>query len=121
MPRVKRGVMHSKRRKNILQKTKGFSGGRKKLIKLAQTAVMKAGANAYKDRKIKKRTARALWQIRLNAAVREYDLSYSKFIAGLKTAKIELDRKVLSELAQKEPKVFAKIVEKVKAEVKSAK
>ncbi len=115
MPRVKRGVMHSKRRKNILKKTKGFSGGRKKLIKLAQTAVMKAGANAFKDRKLKKRTARALWQVRLNAAVREFDLSYSKFIAGLKTAKIELDRKVLSELAIKEPQVFAKIVEKVKA------
>jgi large subunit ribosomal protein L20 len=117
MPRVKRGVMHSKRRKNLLKTTKGFTGGRKKLIKLATTAAMKAGANAYKDRKIKKRTARALWQIRLNAAVREFDLSYSKFIGGLKKANIELDRKVLSQLAQKEPKVFAKIVEKVKAEI----
>jgi large subunit ribosomal protein L20 len=117
MPRVKRGVMHSKRRKNLLKTTKGFKYGRKKLIKLATTAAMKAGANAYKDRRLKKRTTRALWQVQLNAAVRQYDLSYSKFIAGLKAAKIELDRKVLAELAKKEPAVFAKIVEKVKAEV----
>lgn len=115
MPRVKRGVMHSKRRKNLLKTTKGFKYGRKKLIKVATTAAMKAGANAYKDRRLKKRTTRALWQVQLNAAVREYDLSYSKFIAGLKAAKIELDRKVLAELAKKEPKVFAKIIEKVKA------
>lgn len=118
MPRVKRGVMHSKRRKNLLKTTKGFQRGRKKLIKLATTAAMKAGANAYKDRKIKKRTTRALWQIQLNAAVREFDLSYSKFIGALKKANIELDRKVLAELAKKEPKTFAKIVEKAKAEIK---
>ena len=110
--------MHAKRRKNLLKTTKGFQRGRKKLIKLATTAAMKAGANAFKDRRVKKRTARSLWQVRLNAAVREFDLSYSKFIAGLKTAKIELDRKVLSELARKEPKAFAKIVEKVKSGIK---
>jgi len=114
MPRVKRGVMHSKRRKNILKRTKGFTGGRKKLIKVAKTAAVKAGAFAYRDRRAKKRTARALWQIQLNAAVREHGMSYSRFIAGLKKAQIELDRKVLSELAQKHPAVFAKIVEKVK-------
>jgi large subunit ribosomal protein L20 len=114
MPRVKRGVMHSKTRKNLLKTTKGFQRGRKKLIKLAKTAAMKAGANAFRDRRAKKRTARALWQVQLNAAVREFDLSYSKFIAGLKTAKIELDRKVLSEMARKQPTAFAKIVEKVK-------
>jgi len=115
MPRVKRGVMHSKRRKNILKTTKGFERGPKKLIKLAQTAAMKAGANAFRDRRAKKRTARALWLVQLNAAVREHGLTYSKFINGLKTANIELDRKVLAELAQKEPKAFAKIVEKIKA------
>jgi large subunit ribosomal protein L20 len=115
MPRVKRGVMHSKTRKNLLKTTKGFQRGRKKLIKLAKTAAMKAGANAFRDRRAKKRTARALWQVQLNAAVREFDLSYSKFIAGLKTAKIELDRKVLSEMARKQPSAFAKIVEKVKS------
>ncbi len=115
MPRVKRGVMHSKSRKNLLKTTKGFQRGRKKLIKLAKTAAMKAGANAFRDRKTKKRTARALWQIQLSAAVKEFGLSYSKFIGGLKPAKIELDRKVMSQLAKTEPKVFAKIVEKVKA------
>jgi len=106
--------MHAKRRKNLLKTTKGFERGRKKLIKLAKTASIKAGANALRDRRAKKRTTRTLWQIQLNAAVREYGLSYSKFIAGLKKAKIDLDRKVLAQLAQKEPAVFAKIVEKVK-------
>jgi len=115
MPRVKRGVMHSKRRANLLKTTKGFQRGRKKLIKLATTAVMKAGANAFRDRRAKKRTARALWLVQLNAAVREHGLTYSKFINGLKTAKIELDRKVLAELARKEPKAFVKIIEKIKA------
>lgn len=106
--------MHAKRRKNLLKTTKGFERGRKKLIKLAKTASLKAGANALRDRRAKKRTTRALWQIQLNAAVREHGLSYSKFIAGLKKAKIDLDRKVLAQLAQKKPKIFAKIVEKVK-------
>jgi len=113
MSRVKRGMMHSKRRSKILKQTKGYRWGRKNLIKLAQTATMKAGAYAYRDRRNKKRTARALWQIQLNAAVREHGLSYSKFIAGLKKANIELDRKVLVALAQKEPGVFAKLVEKI--------
>jgi large subunit ribosomal protein L20 len=114
MPRVKRGVIHSKNRRNILKQTKGYKWGRKKLIKLAKTAVNKAGAYAYRDRRAKKRTARALWQVQINAAAREHGLSYSKFMAGLKKAKIELDRKVLAELAQKQPKIFAKIVEKIK-------
>lgn len=114
MPRVKRGVIHTKNRKNILKKAKSYKWGRKKLIKLAKTAVTKAGAYSYRDRKVKKRVNRQLWQVQLNAAVREYGLSYSKFIAGLKKAKIELDRKVLAEIAQKQPKVFAKIVEKIK-------
>lgn len=114
MPRVKRGVIHTKNRRNILKKAKGYKWGRKKLIKLAKTATIKAGAYAYRDRRVKKRVNRQLWQVQLNAAVREYGLSYSKFIAGLKKAKIELDRKVLAEIAKKEPKVFAKIVEKIK-------
>ena len=114
MPRVKRGVIHSKNRRNILKQAKGYKWGRKKLIKLAKTAVTKAGVYAYQDRRTKKRMARQLWQIQLNAAVREHGLSYSKFIGGLKKAKIELDRKVLAEIAQKEPATFAKIVEKIK-------
>ncbi len=114
MPRVKRGVIHSKSRKNLLKQAKGFMWGRKKLIKLATTAVTKAGAYAYRDRRTKKRDARALWQIRLNAAAREHGLSYSKFIAGIKKSSIELDRKVMSEIARKYPTIFAKIVEKAK-------
>ena len=113
MPRVKRGVIHTKSRKAILKRAKGFKWGRKKLIKIAKTAVTKADAYAFRDRKTKKRTMRALWQIQLNAAVRQQGISYSKFIDGLKKAKIELDRKVLAELARKEPSIFAKIVEKV--------
>ena len=113
MPRVKRGKAHVKHRKNILKKVKGFRGGRKKLIKQAKTAGTKAGAHAYRDRRVKKRNARALWQVRLNAAVREHGWTYSKFIDALKKAKSELDRKVLSELAIKDPKIFKKIVEKL--------
>jgi len=114
MPRVKRGVIHTKTRKNILKRAKGFKWGRKKLIKLAKTATVKADAYAYRDRRVKKRTMRRLWQTQLSAAVKEHGFSYSKFIGALKKAKIEIDRKVLSEIARKNPSVFAKIVEKVK-------
>ncbi|MBU1180263.1 50S ribosomal protein L20 [Patescibacteria group bacterium] len=114
MPRVKRGKAHIKHRKNILKKVKGFRGGRKKLIKQAKTASTKAGAHAYRDRRVKKRTARRLWQVRLNAAVREHGWTYSKFIGALKKSKSELDRKVLSELAIKEPETFKKIIDKLK-------
>jgi large subunit ribosomal protein L20 len=114
MPRVKRGVIHTKTRKNILKQAKGYKWGRKKLIKLARTATTKAGAYSHRDRRTKKRVIRRLWQIQLNAAVREHGLTYSKFIGGLTKAKIELDRKVLSQIAKTQPAVFAKIVEKVK-------
>ena len=114
MPRVKRGKTHLKRRRNLLKRVKGYEGGRKSLIKLAKTAEMKAGAHAFRDRRAKKRTTRALWQIRLNAALRPLETTYSKFMGALKAANIELDRKVLSELAAKYPAVFAKIVETVK-------
>ena len=114
MSRVKRGVMHSKRRRNLLKKTKGFKWGRKKSVKLATTASHLAGRNAYRGRKEKKQTSRTLWQIKLNAAVRDFDLSYSKFINKLKTNKVELDRKVLSQIAEKHAEMFKKIVEKLK-------
>ena len=114
MPRVKRGILHTKRRNNILKKAKGFKGGLKNRIKLAKVAVIKAGVNAYEHRRTKKRTNRSIWLIRLNAAAREHGLSYSKFIAGIKKAGIGLDRKVLSEIAWKNPEIFAKIVEKIK-------
>ncbi|MBU2542772.1 50S ribosomal protein L20 [Patescibacteria group bacterium] len=114
MPRVKRGVGHVKKRHNLRKRVKGFEGGRKNLIKVAKTADTKAGAYAYADRRKKKRTMRGLWQVRINAAVRNFGLSYSKFMGGLKKKNITLDRKVLSEIAAQEPKVFAKIVEFVK-------
>ena len=114
MPRVKRGKTHVARRKRLLKKAKGYRWGRKKTIKLAKTAVLKAGAHAFHDRRYKKRTSRALWQIKINAAVREYGLSYSKFINLLKVNKIDLDRKVLAELADKQPEIFAKLVAEVK-------
>lgn len=114
MSRIKRGVMHSKRRRNILKAVKGYRQGRRKLIKQAKFAIVKAGQNAYRDRKKKKRTRRALWNIQLNAAVRPLGLSYSRFIGALKKNSIELDRKVLSDLANNNPEVFAKLVQKIK-------
>ncbi|PKM91631.1 50S ribosomal protein L20 [Candidatus Falkowbacteria bacterium HGW-Falkowbacteria-1] len=113
MPRVKRGVMHSKRRKKLLKQVKGYKWGRKNLIKLAQTAQTKAGAHAFMDRRKKKRTNRALWQIKINAFVREFGLSYSRFMDGLKKNNIEIDRKILADLAVNNKKVLSKIVEKV--------
>ncbi len=114
MPRVKRGTTHTKKRRKLLKQVKGYKWGRKNLIRLASTAQTKAGAHAYMDRKKKKRTARALWHIKIGAFVREYGLSYSQFMNKLKTAKIELDRKVLADLAENNKKVLAKIVEDIK-------
>lgn len=114
MPRVKRGTQHVKRRKNLLSKTKGMKWGRKSKIRLARPAMLKAGVYAYRDRRNKKRDMRRLWQIRINAAVRQLGTTYSKFINGLKKNSIELDRKVLSTLAKDQPAVFKNIVEKTK-------
>ena len=114
MPRVKRGTQHVKRRRNLLKKTKGMMWGRKSKIRLARTAVLKAGAMAFRDRRAKKRTFRRLWQVRINAAVRPHGLSYSRFMDGLKKANIEIDRKILSMLAKDEPAVFNELLAKVK-------
>lgn len=114
MSRVKRGVRANKRKKNILKRTKGFLGGRKSKFAAAKQALLKAGQYAFRDRKARKRVFRALWITRLNAAVREEGLSYSKFIAGLKKNKVELDRKILAQIAFENPDIFKKIVEKVK-------
>lgn len=114
MARIKRGVTASKRRKKTLKRTKGYLLGRSKKYKQAKEAFLKAGQYSYRDRKAKKRDFRRLWITRLNAAVREHDLSYSKFIDGLKKAKIEIDRKILSDIAINNPKTFAKVVEQVK-------
>ncbi len=114
MPRVKRGITHVKKRKKLLSKTKGYKWGRKKLIRQAKTAVIKAGVHAYVDRRKKKRVNRGLQNIRISAFVKEYGLSYSKFMGALKAAKIELDRKVLADLAANNKAVMAKLVEQVK-------
>jgi len=114
MPRVKRGVAASKRRKNVLELAKGFRWRRSKNYVAAKEAVIKAGKYAHRDRRAKKRTNRRLWILRLNNAVREFGISYSAFINILKSKQIELDRKVLSEIAAKHPAIFAKLVEKVK-------
>jgi len=115
MPRVKRGTTHVKRRRKLLKEVKGFKWGRKNLIKLASTATVKAGAHAYIDRRLKKRTNRGLWQIKIGAFVKDYGISYSRFIDALKKNKIELDRKVLADLAVNNKKVLIAIIEKVKA------
>lgn len=112
--RVKRGTAHVKRRRNLKKQAKGFRWGRKNKLKLAKVAVTKAGAFSYRDRRNKKRDFRALWLVRINAALRLNGMSYSKFIGALKAKNIELDRKVLSELAAKHPEVFAAIVKAVK-------
>ncbi len=114
MPRVKRGTTHVKRRKKLLKQTKGYKWGRKNLIRLASTASTLAGAHAYRDRRLKKRTSRGLWQIKINAFARENDLSYSKLIHRLKENKVELDRKILADLAVNNKKVLRSVIEEVK-------
>ena len=103
-----------KHRKNLLKQVKGYRWGRKSKIKLARVAMLKAGVYAYRDRRAKKRLARQLWQVKINAASRDNGLSYSKLSGALKKAKIDLDRKILADLAENHPAVFAKIVEAVK-------
>jgi len=114
MPRVKRGTTHVKRRKNILAKTKGYKWGRKNQIKQAKESILHAGVNAMRDRRNKKRVNRRLWQTKLNAALRQLDWKYSTFIHAMKIKKCELDRKVLAQLAEQDPKAFKKIVEAMK-------
>lgn len=114
MARVKRGTQHTKRRRNLLARVKGYKWGRNSKIRLARPAFLKAGAHAFRDRRRKKREFRKLWNTRINAAARLNGTTYSKLINALKTANIALDRKVLSTLAEKNPKVFTKIIEATK-------
>ncbi len=114
MPRVKRGTQHTKRRRNLLARVKGFKWGRKSKIRLARPASLKAGVYAYRDRRNKKRVFRRLWNTKINAAARLNETTYSKLINALKLAGVELDRKVLAQIAEKHPGVFTKIVEAVK-------
>ncbi|MBV9076162.1 MAG: 50S ribosomal protein L20 [Methylobacteriaceae bacterium] len=115
MARVKRGVTSHAKHKKVLDAAKGYYGRRKNTIRIAKQAVEKAMQYAYRDRKNRKRTFRALWIQRLNAGAREHGLTYSRLIDGLAKAGIEVDRKVLSDLAIREPEAFAAIVAKAKA------
>ena len=117
MPRVKRGVVAHARHKKILALAKGYRGRRKNVFRIAKQAVMKAGQYAYRDRRTRKRVFRQLWIARINAASRELGVSYSKFMAGLKKAQIDIDRKMLAELAVNDPAAFGSIVDKVKAQL----
>ena len=119
MSRVKRGVTKRARHKKILKLAKGYRGRAKNCFRIAIQKVEKALRYAYRDRKVRKRDFRGLWIQRINAGVREHGLVYSKFINGLKLAKIDLDRKVLADLAVKEPQTFLKIVEKAKKALQS--
>lgn len=110
MPRVKRGILKTKKRRKILRLAKGYTWGRKSKKKLAKDALLHAGVHAYQGRKQKKRDNRRLWQVRVNAAVRKHGLKYGEFVHLLRKRNIELNRKVLSEIAAEHPLVFGKIV-----------
>lgn len=116
MPRVKRGVAARKRRNRILEHAKGYYGARSKLFKTAREAVEKGWRYAYRDRKQRKRTFRALWITRINAAARENGLSYSRLINGLKQANVEVDRKILAQLAVTDPKAFGALADLAKSQ-----
>jgi large subunit ribosomal protein L20 len=115
MPRVKRGVTARARHKKVLSQAKGYTQRRKSVFRVAKEAVMKAGQYAYRDRRQRKRVFRSLWIARINAAVRDQGLTYSTFVAGLKKAEIDIDRKVLADMAVLDKPGFAAIVDKVKA------
>ena len=117
MPRVKRGVTARARHKKVLKAAKGYHGRRGNVFRVAKQAVMKAGQYAYRDRRNKKRVFRALWITRINAASREHGLTYSVFMNGLKRASIELDRKVLADMAVMDKPAFLAIVNQVKANI----
>tara|TARA_Y100001970_G_C14161531_1_gene818833 strand:- start:932 stop:1291 length:360 start_codon:yes stop_codon:yes gene_type:complete len=117
MARVKRGVQAKARHKKVLKQAKGYRGARSRTYKVAKQAVMRAGQYAYRDRRVKKRVFRSLWIVRINAAARENGLTYSKLIAGLKKASIELDRKTLANIAVNDKEAFSKIAEQAKSQL----
>ena len=113
MARVKRGVQAKKRHKKVLKQAKGYRGARSRTYKVAKQAVMRAGQYAYRDRRAKKRNFRGLWIQRINAGVREHGMSYSQFINGIKKAEIDIDRKILADIAKNNPTTFKFIVDKI--------
>ena len=119
MPRVKRGVVASRRHKKILKQAKGYYGARSRVFRVAKQAVTKAGQYAYRDRKVKKRNFRALWIQRINAAARAHGTTYGRFIDGLNKAGIEVDRKMLADLAVQDDAAFKALVDQAAAAAKS--
>ena len=115
MARVKRGVTANRRHKKVLKKAKGYYGARSRIFRVATQAVTKAGQYAYRDRRVKKRVFRALWITRINAQARENGMSYSQLIAGLKKAEIEVDRRVLADLAVRDKSAFNAVVDQARA------
>ena len=115
MPRAKRSVASRARRKKVLKQAKGYYGARSRSFKVAKQAVIRAGEYAYRDRRQRKRQFRSLWIVRINAAARLHGLSYSRLIAGLKEANIEVDRRVLADLAMHEQEAFRALAERAKA------
>ncbi len=115
MPRAKRGFKARRRRNRILQEARGFRGGRRRMWRRAVEAVHRSWMNAYIGRKQKKRTMRRLWIVRINAAARHHGLSYSRLVDGLKKTEIEIDRKVLAQLAVSDPEAFGRVVEATRA------
>jgi large subunit ribosomal protein L20 len=117
MARVKRGVTARARHKKLLKKAKGYYGGRSRVFRAAKQQVIKSGQYAFRDRRVKKREFRALWIVRINAAANEHGMSYSRFIHGLAEAGVDLDRKVLADIAVQDKPAFAKLVEQAKAQL----
>ena len=117
MARVKRGVVAKARHKKVLKQAKGYYGARRKVYRVAKQAVIKAGQYAYRDRRQRKRQFRQLWIVRINAAARQFGLSYSRFMDGLNKAGIEVDRKVLADLAVHDIAAFGALAEKAKAQL----
>lgn len=115
MPRVKRAVHSHKKRRKVMKAAKGFHGGKRRLYRLAKETVMRALRYAYRDRRARKREFRSLWIVRVNAAAREHGLSYSRFMHGLAKAGVEVDRKILADLAVNDPAAFAALVDAAKA------
>ena len=115
MPRIKRGVVAKRKHKKILKQAKGYYGARSRVFRVAKQAVIKAAQYSYRDRRVKKRDMRALWIVRIGAACKMHGISYSKFIHGLKVAGIDLNRKMLSEIAIHDMPAFTQLVEKAKA------
>jgi large subunit ribosomal protein L20 len=120
MARVKRGVTAGRRHKKVLKKAKGYYNARRKVYRTAKQAVIKAGQYAFRDRRAKKRDFRALWITRINAAARMHEISYSQLIAGLRLANVEIDRKLLADLAMNDANAFGVIAEQAKAALKAA-